>query len=174
MIIRQETKKDYKLTESVIEEAFMDADYSDQVEHTLVHKLRKGKAFIPELSLVAEIDNKIVGHILFTRMSIRGSGEFESLSLAPVSVLPEFQRRGVGSKLIREGLSVAKDLGFESVIVVGHKDYYPKFGFEKASKWGITSSFEIPDEVFMATELKKESLKGKSGVIKYAEEFGFE
>ena len=172
MIIRQETEKDYKLTESVVEEAFKDAEYADHDEHLLVQRLRQGKAFIPELSIVAEIENEIVGHILFTRMLISGSDEFESLSLAPLSVLPEYQRQGIGSELMRKGLTIAKGLGFESVIVVGHKDYYPKFGFEKASKWGIKSNFEVPDEAFMAIELKKNSLSGKSGVIKFAEEFG--
>jgi predicted N-acetyltransferase YhbS len=174
MIIRQETEKDYEFTENVVEEAFMDAEYASHDEHLLVKRLRKGKAFIPELSLVAEIDNKIVGHILFTKMAIIGSEEFESLSLAPLSVLPGYQRQGIGNELMREGLIIAKNYGFESVIVVGHKDYYPRFGFERASKWGITSSFEVPDEVFMAIELKKDSLRGKSGVIKYAEEFGIE
>jgi predicted N-acetyltransferase YhbS len=172
MIIRRETEADYKFTESVVEEAFKDMEFATHDEYLLVQRLRKGNAFIPELSLVAESDNKIVGHILFTRMSIRGSEDFESLSLAPVSVLPEYQGRGIGSELIRKGLNIAKDLGFESVIVVGHQDYYPKFGFERASKWGIKSSFELPDEVFMAMELNRDALKGKSGVIKYAEEFG--
>lgn len=168
MIIRQETEMDYELSESVIEQAFRDAEYSSQNEHIIVQKLRKGSAFIPELSLVAEVDNKIAGHILFTRMLILGKENYESLSLAPVSVLPEYQGRGIGSELIRKGLAIATDMGFESVILVGHKDYYPRFGFERASKWGITSSLEIPDEVFMAMQLKKDSLKGKSGVIKYA------
>ncbi len=107
-------------------------------------------------------------------MSILGNDVFESLSLAPVSVLPEYLRQGIGSELILKGLSIAKDLGFESVIVVGHKDYYPKFGFEKAAKWGITSFFEIPEEVFMAMKLKQDLLRGESGMIKYAEEFGFD
>ena len=174
MIIRKETERDYKLTEDLVEEAFKDAEYASHDEHLLVQRLRKGRAFIPELSLVAEIENKIAGHILFTRMLIFGSGEFGSLALGPLSVLPEYQRRGIGGKLIREGLKKAEDMGFESIIVVGHKDYYPRFGFGRASKWGIKCRFEVPDEAFMAMELKKDSLKGKSGLIKYAEEFGIE
>jgi predicted N-acetyltransferase YhbS len=172
MIIRQETEKDYSLTEQVVEEAFKEAEHASHDEHLFVHRIRESDAFIPELSLVAEIEDKIVGHILFSKMMITGHCECESLALAPVAVLPEYQRRGIGGKLIREGLRKAEELGYESVIVVGHKDYYPRFGFEKASKWGVQAPFEVPDEVFMAIELKKDALQGKSGVIRFAKEFG--
>ena len=172
MIIRQETENDYEITEQVIEEAFKDLEFSDKNEHLLVQRLRKCNAFIPELSIVAEKDNQILGHILFTKMIIQGPEEIESLILAPVAVLPEFQKKGIGGKLIQEGLLRAKELGFESVILFGHPTYYPKFGFEKASKWGLQSPMAVPDEVFMAIELKKDALNGKSGIIQFSEPFG--
>jgi predicted N-acetyltransferase YhbS len=173
MIIRQETENDYEVTERLIEEAFKDLEFSDKNEHLLVQRLRKCDAFIPELSIVAEDNYQILGHILFTKMTIQGSKKFESLILAPVAVLPEFQKRGIGGKLIQEGLLKAKELGFESVILFGHPTYYPKFGFERASKWGIQSPMAVPDDVFMAIELKKDALNGKSGVVQFSEPFGF-
>src|SRR6056297_2640454 len=104
MIIRQETKGDYKRTENVIEEAFKNVEHSDNDEHLLVQRLRQSIDFIPELSIVAEIEKEIVGHILFSRIKIIGNNEFESIALAPVSVLPKYQKRGIGGKLIQAGL----------------------------------------------------------------------
>src|SRR5690554_956095 len=118
IIIRQESKNDYKITESVVEQAFKSPERSNPNEHILVAKLRESNAFIPELSLVAEVDGKIVGHTMFTKLIIKSAEkEHESLALAPVSVLPSYQNRGVGSALINEGLKIAKELGYKSVIV---------------------------------------------------------
>lgn len=94
-----------------------------------------------------------------------------SLALAPLSVMPEFQRKGVGSALIRQGLHNAKDLGYSSVIDLGHADYYPRFGFKPASSWNITCPFPTPDEAFMALELLPHALDGIAGVVEYAPAF---
>ncbi|TYP54234.1 GNAT family N-acetyltransferase [Thermosediminibacter litoriperuensis] len=170
--IRQETEKDYKVSEFIVKEAFNDAVYSDHKEHLLVAKLRNSDAFIPELSLVAELDGEIVGHIMLTKVIIKNSErEYESLALAPVSVLPQYQNKGVGSALIVESLKIAKRLGFKSVIVLGHSKYYPRFGFKPASIWGIKAPFDVPDESFMALELESGSLDGVSGVVVYPKEF---
>lgn len=125
--IRQEEKKDHQQVFQLTEEAFREMKHSD---HQELEKLRKSEAFIPELSLVAE-DEKgtIAGHILFTKIKIVNNSEsFDSLALAPVSVKPEFQNRGLGGKLILEGHRIAKELGYESVILIGHENYYPRFG----------------------------------------------
>lgn len=171
MIIRQEIPEDNKSTESAVEEAFRIAEFADYTEHLLVQRIRKGKNFIPELSLVAEVDGAIVGHILFSKIKIIGVKEWDSLALAPVSVLPQFQRQGVGGQLIIKGLEIAKTLGYKSVILLGHANYYPRFGFQKASNWNISCPFEVPDECFMAIELVKDGLMGVSGVVKYPKEF---
>lgn len=172
LTIRQETEKDYKVTEHVVEKAFETAEYSDHKEQFLVADLRKGDAFVPQLSLVAELDEQIIGHILLTKILIKNEEkESESLALAPVSVLPEFQNQSVGSKLIHESLRIAKELGFKSVIVLGHEKYYPRFGFKPASTWGITPPFKVRDEVFMALELEGGSLEGVSGTVVYGAEF---
>jgi predicted N-acetyltransferase YhbS len=175
MILRQEEEKDYAQVFNLVEQAFKDAEYSDHQEHFLVEKLRKSDAFIPELSIVAEINNEIVGHILFTKLFVRSDSEiFSSLSLAPVSVKPEYQRKGIGSQLINEGHKIAKELGYESVILIGHENYYPKFGYKKTSNFGISFPFDIPEENGMAIELVKDGLKNVKGVVKYRKEFGIE
>ncbi|MFL2105058.1 GNAT family N-acetyltransferase [Desemzia sp. FAM 23991] len=172
--VRQETKKDYIETEAVVEEAFKNEEYTDHTEHFLVARLRKSTAFIPELSLVAEENSRIVGHVLLTRISIENdSDNYESLALAPVSFLPDYQNQGIGSKLILDALSKARELGYRSVIVMGHDKYYPRFGFKPASIFGIESPFEVPDEAFMALELKEDSLEKVSGKVVYSKPFQF-
>ncbi|MCS3531888.1 GNAT family N-acetyltransferase [Chryseobacterium sp. JUb7] len=177
--IRQEEERDYSEVSEMIEIAFRNIEYSDHQEHFLVEKLRKSEAFVPELSIVAELMGnnhdsiKIIGHILFTKICVENGSEFyESLALAPVSVHPEFQHQGIGAQLITYGHSVAKKLGYQSVILIGHENYYPKFGYEKTRNFDISFPFDIPEENGMATELVKDSLKNVKGIVKYPEEFG--
>jgi predicted N-acetyltransferase YhbS len=88
-----------------------------------------------------------------------------------MAVISEYQKKGIGSKLVAKGLEKAKELGFNSIIVLGYKDYYPKFGFQRASRWDIKCPFEVPDEVFMAIELTEKALNGKPGIVQYPDEF---
>lgn len=170
--VRIEVEKDYAICEQVIDKAFEKEVHSDHREKHLVSSLRKSDAFIPEISLVAEKDNKIVGHIMYTKLLIKDNNKEEiSIALAPLSVLPEFQRKGVGSKLVKESLKIAKNLGYKSVIVLGHVDFYHKFGFLPASKWNIKCPCEVLDEYFMALELEKGALDNISGTVIYAKEF---
>lgn len=173
ILIRQELTKDYSTTEEVIRRAFLDEEYSDKKEHFLVSRLRQSEAFVPELSLIAvNQEETIVGHILLSKITIgEGNHVVDSLALAPVSVAPEFQHKGIGSQLIRAALHKAKELGYDSVIVLGHQDYYPKFGFKPASIWNIQAPFDVPDEVFMALELTDNSLKHVQGVVHYSTAF---
>ncbi|KXH86036.1 GNAT family N-acetyltransferase [Chryseobacterium kwangjuense] len=174
--IRQEEEKDHLKVFHLTEEAFRNMEHSDHQEHFLVERLRKSEAFIPELSLVAETgDGEIAGHILFTKLQIIDETEtFESLALAPVSVHPDFQNQGIGSQLILHGHSIAKESRFTSVILIGHENYYPKFGYEKTSNFGISFPFEIPEINGMAVELVKNGLKNVKGIVKYPKEFGID
>lgn len=169
LTIRQETSDDFKEIFEVNHIAF-----GQENEAMLVDALRNNRrAFIPELSIVATDNKKIVGHILFTKINIKDDrGNIHvSLGLAPMAVRPEFQRSGIGGQLIKQGLKVAEGSGFRSVIVLGHEHYYPKFGFEPADKWNIRAPFDIPSDVFMAIELVKDGLKNISGTVMYPKEF---
>lgn len=171
--IRTETEADYKNVEDVVRQAFAGVEHSDQSEGELVARLRKSNAFVSALSLVADINDVIVGHILFTKIEIVGNDgkTHSSLALAPVSVLPSLQRQGLGSALIEEGHARAKALGFTSVILLGHPSYYPRFGYKKASDWAITPPFDVPDDCFMAIELVDGALDGTQGRVRYPPEF---
>ncbi|MEH7236692.1 GNAT family N-acetyltransferase [Bacillus sp. JJ1562] len=173
LLIRQERPEDFHETEEVVRKAFLNEEYSDKQEHFLVNRIRKSDAFIPELSLVAvNLDDEIVGHILLSKIQVVDEERsVESLALAPVSVIPEYQHRGIGSQLIRAALYEAKELGYQSVIVLGHQDYYPLFGFKQANLWNIKAPFEVPNEVFMALELVEGSLENVQGVVEYSKAF---
>ncbi len=134
--IRTELESNYKKVFSIIEQAFLTEELSDHKEQFLVERLRVSGSFIPELSLVAEVDGKVVGHILLTKIMIcDGNIKHQSLALAPVSVLPEYQGRGIGSALIKAAHTKAISLGYGSVVILGHKDYYPRFGYKTASQF---------------------------------------
>lgn len=173
MNIRKEEKKDYKKVFSLIENAFKHEIYTDHKEQYLVERLRKSASFIPELSLVAEIDEEIVGYILLTKIKIINDTlhSSESLALAPVAVLKRFQGNGIGGQLILEAHRKSKELGFKSVILLGHEKYYPKFGYEMTKKYGIKLPFDVPDENCMLIELTENALKDVSGTVEYPKEF---
>lgn len=165
--IRTERKEDYQSIQNVNDLAF-----GQKNEGKLIGKLRMTKSFISELSLVAESENKIVGHILFYPVHIRSEEDSHiSLALAPMAVHPDYQRKGIGSRLILEGLSSAKGLGYDSVIVLGHPEFYAMFGFQPASAWNIKAPFDVPGNAFLAVELIDSSLKNVSGTVEYPEEF---
>ena len=168
MKIRQEQEKDYKEVYELIQKAFAEAEHSDGQEQDLVEALRKGEHFIPTLSLVAEEDGKMLGHILFTKINI---GDEKELALAPLAVLPEYQKRGIGSALIEEGHRIAKSLGYHYSVVLGSENYYPKMGYIPAVKYGIVAPFDVPTENFMACKLCEEEVN-ICGVVQYAPEFG--
>ena len=165
--IRKENKNDYNEVYNVIKKAFETAEHSDGNEQDLVVILRKSEAFIPELSLVAVEENKIVGYILFTKIKIKDNIE---LALAPLAVLPEYQRKGIGKKLIETGHNIAKNLGYHYSIVLGSENYYSKMGYILAIQYGIKAPFQVPDENFMAIKLNDTNIEIK-GTVEYAKEF---
>ncbi len=170
MEIRQEQADDYNTVFHVITEAFSHAEHSDGNEQELVTLLRDTPSFIPELSLVAEENGKIVGHILFTKITI---GETIGLALAPLSVLPSYQRRGIGLALICEGHRIARQLGYHYSIVLGSPAYYSRAGYLPASLYGIKAPFEVQDEYYMAFKLQDHAPQIK-GMVKYDSAFGID
>lgn len=170
--VRQEKPADFEAVFNVIEKAFKKEEFTDHREQFLVQRLRKLTAFVPGLSLIAEHENVIIGHILLTKIKIKnGRDELTSLALAPVTVLPEYQKQGIGGMLIEHAHKRAAEMGFESIILLGHADYYPRFGYKKASEFGIKIPFDAPDEYCMAIELTKNGLTGVSGTVEYPKEF---
>ena len=166
--IRQERESDYEEVAQVIKIAFASAEHCDGNEADLVANLRKSQAFIPELSLVAVEQQKVIGHILFSKVKI---GEKTELALAPLAVLPEYQRKGIGKSLIQEGHRIAQQLNYDYSIVLGSSDYYTKFGYIPASQYQITAPFPVEDEFFMALKLNQKAGSIK-GMVEYDPAFG--
>ncbi len=166
-IIRPERDADRSAIHLVHEAAF-----PTPAEANLVNALRSaGDATV---SWVAEHDGKVVGHILFSPIVIDGGdGQRRpfGVGLAPMAVVPTHQRKGIGGRLVHAGLESCRNAGHTRVVVLGHPDYYPKFGFKPASRFGIQSTYGVPDDVFMAQALVPGSLDGWSGTVHYAPAF---
>lgn len=163
--IRKENQGDSSGIRYAVERAFSQAD-----EAALVDALRKRNVIT--VSLVATVDGRIVGHILFTPVTVESNqGSFQALGLAPLAVLPEFQNGGIGSLLVRKGLEECLLGGHAAVFVLGHPEYYARFGFLPSTTYGIRYEGNVPVEAFMAIELRKGALNGKGGIVRFQPEF---
>ena len=164
MQIRPEVDADCAAVWAVNESAF-----GTTTEARLVNALREQAH--PIISLVAEEKGEIVGHIMFSPVVLEGHSGLKIIGLGPMAVMPQHQREGIGSQLVRAGLEECKKLGFGAVVVIGHAQYYPRFGFTPAGHFGIGCEYDVPADVFMVTELTRDYLAGISGKIKYHESF---
>lgn len=164
MQIRFEELKDHNAVWSVNEAAF-----ETSAEANLVNLLRAKK--LARISLVAELSGSVVGHILFSQIQLSGKIDCRIMGLGPMAILPTYQRQGIGSALVWEGLKRCTDSGFGAVVVLGHPGFYPRFGFMPGSRFGLSSGYDVPDDVFMAVELQPGYLQGVSGRIYYDEAF---
>ncbi len=165
MLIRDEIEGDWGAVYAINVAAF-----ESSAEAGLVDSLREQAQ--PYVSLVAEEDGVVIGHIMFSPVSLSGHADLQVIGLAPMSVTPERQREGIGSALVRAGLERCKEMGFVAAVVLGHPDYYPRFGFQPSSRFGIDSEYDVPEEVFMAMELQPGALDEKSGRASYHSAFG--
>lgn len=165
--IREEQSGDVAAIRRVILEAF-----DGPAEADLVERLRANGKF--RLSLVAELDGQVVGHILFTVVAIEDVNPCpRALGLAPLAVSSDFQRKGIGSALMHSSLERCREMGHDAIVVVGDPEYYPKFGFLPASRYGLHCEYELPEDEFMALELRSGALQGtKGGLVRYQPEFG--
>ena len=164
--IRREQPDDITTVHLINEKAF-----GQPAEANLVDTLRT--ACPNALSLVALWDGQVVGHILFTPVNIQtAKGAIQGMGLAPMAVVPERQRQGVGSQLVEAGLKALRQRACPYVIVLGHPEYYPRFGFVPASRYGLACQWEgVPDDAFMVLLLDEASMAGVSGVARYRGEF---
>jgi predicted N-acetyltransferase YhbS len=167
LIIRPEKPSDYRETEFLTRDAFWDVYRPGCNEHLLVHKLRDSPAFIAELDLVACNGDIIVGNIMYSKARVlpQEGIAHEVLCIGPVSVHPECQNQGVGSKLMRESLARARELGFCGVFLMGNPAYYARFGFIRTDAYGIFASDGKSYDHFMGLELRPGSLSGISGIF---------
>jgi putative acetyltransferase len=160
MLIRLEKQKDNATVPIINQSAF-----NTPAEADLVDVLRKEAR--PLISLVAEEDGEVVGHILFSPVNLSGKPGLKIMGLGPTAVLPRCQGRGIGSALVRAGLQRCREIGFGAVVVLGHPWFYPRFGFVPSVRYGINSDYEVPEDVFMLTELQPGYLEGAGGTIHY-------
>lgn len=160
MLIRAEKECDRETVSAVNLSAFDTPSEAD-----LVDALRQQVQ--PIISLVAEENGEVVGHIMFSPVSLSGHPTLKVMGLAPMAVAPTHQNKGTGSALVQAGLEQCRQLGFVAVVVLGHPHFYPRFGFSPASQFGIDSEYDVPEEVFMAMELQPEALSRKTGKVRY-------
>ncbi len=164
--IREERAADRDAVWMVHSEAF-----EREAEADLVNVLRKSG--VHGISLVAEEGSLVVGHILFSPVElVPHDPDVRLAGLAPMAVRPALQNKGIGSLLVTEGLKRCLAQGYDAVVVLGHPEYYPRFGFSSSIKYGIRSEYPVPEEVFMIRELRVNSLAGVSGTVRYHEAFG--
>ena len=169
MIIRLEEEKDYFETENLTREAFWNVYREGCFEHLIIHNLRKDKSFVKELDYCIEIDNKIIANIVYAKgkLKLENGNIREILIFGPVSVLPEYQKKGYGEKLINYTIEKAKELGFDAIVITGNPNYYKKFGFESCSKYkiyyeGLDKNEEAP--FFMIKILNDNNIENLKGI----------
>jgi len=164
-LIRRTTKTDFLITENITREAFWNVYKPGCDEHLVLHNVRNGNSYIAELDMVAVVENEIIGHIISTKAKVVDpqNTEHEVLCVGPVSVLPDYQKQGIGSKLIYESIKVAKESGYTAMILFGNPDYYHRLGFKNAQEYGITTKEYENFEPFMALELQTNGLENITG-----------
>jgi predicted N-acetyltransferase YhbS len=163
--LRPESEGDYTIVEEITYRAFLTADHASGTEALLAHKLRADAAFVSELDFVAVLDGEVIGNIMYTKSKILTDDgrEVETLTFGPLSVKPEFQKKGVGAALVRHTLNLARDMGYPAVIIFGHESYYPRFGFAPCAKYGVTTADGQNFDAFMALPLYESALNGVTG-----------
>jgi len=174
VLVQRTTEKDFFQTENNTREAFWNLYKPGCDEHLILHNIRKSKSYVSELDLVAIFENEIIGHIISTKAKVIDSlnYEHEILCVGPLSVLPGFQKKGTGSKLMNNSIIAAKELGFSGMILFGNPDYYHRFGFRNAKEYDISTKDCQNFEPFMVLELKNNGLADVKGRFFEDDAFG--
>lgn len=166
IIVRQTTEADYSAVYDLIKTAFETAGHKDGTEQDYAVALRNGMGYLPELDLVAEVDGKLAGHIMFTKtyVTLPDGSKYDTLIVAPLSVLIEYRKMGIGSALMKEGFRIAERMDYTTAFLLGDPDYYRRFGYKLTQLYGIHHEI-FPAEYLMAKEIVPGALEGITGVI---------
>jgi predicted N-acetyltransferase YhbS len=164
--LRLEEEKDYRIVEELTREAFWNVHCPGCDEHLLIHNLRKTNEFIKELDFVAIYEDEIIGNIVYVESKIKDTDkEYVVLTFGPISVLPKYQNKGIGSKLIKHTLNLSKDMDYKAVIIYGDPEYYKRFGFKESKEYNITNKDKKYPAALLVFELYPNSLNGIKGIF---------
>jgi predicted N-acetyltransferase YhbS len=166
IILRLEEEKDYRLVEELTRDAFWNIHSPGCDEHFVIHNLRKANEFIRELDFVAVHRNEIVGNIVYVEAKIKDDDkEYKIVTFGPVSVLPEYQNKGIGSKLINHTIKLSREIGYKAIIIYGDPEYYKRFGFRVSKEYNITNKDRKYPAALLVLELYSNALNGIKGIF---------
>jgi predicted N-acetyltransferase YhbS len=166
ILLRLEEEKDFRLVEELTREAFWDVHFPGCDEHLLIHNLRGAKEFVKALDFVATYNDRIVGNIVYVETKVKNTGkEYTVVTFGPLSVLPEFQNLGIGSKLVNHTMQLSKEMGYKAVIIYGDPEYYKKFGFKESKEYKITNKENKYPAALLVYELYPNALNGIEGIF---------
>ena len=175
IIIKPEEENDHRTVEELTREAFWNIHVPGCDEHLLIHNLRKAKEFISELDFVAIKGNKIIGNIAYAKSKVKnGDLEYDVLTFGPISVLPEYQNNGVGSRLINYTVKLARETGHSAIIIYGDPEYYNRFGFIESKHYKITSKDKKYPAALLVLELYPGALEGIEGIFDEGEAYNID
>lgn len=176
LIIRNENEADYKIVEKITRNAFWDVNFPGCNEHYLVHILRGHKDFIPELDLIAELDGRVIGNIMYTKSALvdENGAEKDIITFGPVSITPEFQRMGYGKRLIEYSLEKAAEMGHEAVVIFGSPANYIPCGFKSCKKYNVSLADGTYPCAMLVKELKQDALSGKKWIYRESSAYSFD
>jgi len=164
--LRLEEEKDYKTVENLTREAFWNYHVPGCDEHLLVHNLRKTIVFIKELDFVALYNDKIAGNIMYAKAAIKNNNlEYTVLTFGPLSVLPEYQNKGIGGKLANHTIQLSKEMGYKAIIIYGDPEYYKRFGFKQSKEYKIKNKDKKFPAALLVLELYPNALNGIEGIF---------
>jgi len=164
--LRFEEEKDHRIVEELTREAFWNVHVPGCDEHLLIKNLRKAKEFVKDLDFVAVYENKIIGNIVYVETKISSSEkEWVVLTFGPLSVLPKYQNRGIGTKLIEHTKQLSKEIGYKAIIIYGDPEYYKRFGFKESIEYNITTEEGKYHGALLVLELYPNSLNGINGIF---------
>jgi predicted N-acetyltransferase YhbS len=164
--LRLEEEKDYRLVEELTREAFWNVNFPGCCEHLVIHNLRKVNEFIKELDFVAIHNNEIVGNIVYVEAKLKDNDkEYTVLTFGPLSVLPEYQNKGIGGELINYTMKLSKEMGYKAIIIYGDPEYYKRFGFKESKEYNITNKDKKYPAALLVSELYPNALNGINGIF---------